>query len=149
MFRTSYSHLNTIQKGHFGEAVAKMAFTLEGYEVYTTEFDDRGIDFVIRSPEGNFYSVQVKTTGQSANPCIYARKFEASDRFLFFHVRLKEGEPPVLYTALGHEWGGALECLSHNEGGGHSGAYYEIRFADKYAGELETLRFENYVERLK
>lgn len=60
MLPKHYSHLNVIQKGVFGEAFAKMAFTLVAFEVYSSEYDDRGIDFVVRSPKGSFYSLQVK-----------------------------------------------------------------------------------------
>src|SRR5438034_3501282 len=129
MLKTSYKHLNNIQKGSFAEAYAKMAFTLEGFEVYTTEYDDRGIDFVIRNKEGRFFSVQVKATGGSASPFIYAEKFEASPDFLLCAVRLVEGEMPELYLARGTDWDAEKGCLHINPGGGDAGAYYELRFS--------------------
>src|SRR5205823_7409877 len=101
MLKTSYKHLNTVQKGSFAEAYSKMAFTLEGFEVYTTEYDDRGIDFVIRNEEGKFFCVQVKAVGESANPFVYADKFEATSDFLVCVVRLVEGEMPEIYLACG------------------------------------------------
>jgi len=52
VLKTSYKRLNNIQKGSFAEAYAKMAFTLEGFEVYTSEYDDRGVDFVVRNNDG-------------------------------------------------------------------------------------------------
>jgi len=66
MLQTSYTHLNNIQKGCFAEAYAKMAFTLEAFEVYDTEYDDRGIDFITRWPSGPFLSVQVKATDKQS-----------------------------------------------------------------------------------
>src|SRR5206468_5647512 len=104
MLKTSYKHLNRIQKGSFAEAYAKMAFTLEGFEVYTTEYDDRGIDFVIRNNEGRYFSVQVKATGGAVSPFIYAEKFEASSDFLLCAVRLVEGKMPEIYLARGTDW---------------------------------------------
>ncbi len=68
-----------------------MAFTLEGFEVYTTEYDDRGIDFVIRNNEGTCFSVQVKATSASASPFMFADKFEVPSEFLLCAVRLVEG----------------------------------------------------------
>jgi hypothetical protein len=38
-----------------------MDFTLYGFEVYSSEVDDRGIDFVVRSASGRYYDVQVKS----------------------------------------------------------------------------------------
>ena len=42
------------KRGHFGEYFAEMQFMLYGFEVYKTLVDDRGIDFIIRKPNGPF-----------------------------------------------------------------------------------------------
>jgi len=149
MLKTSYNHLNNIQKGSFVEAYAKMAFTLEGFEVYTTEYDDRGVDFVIRNGDGKYFAVQVKATSESANPFVYAEKFVATNEFLLCAVRLVEGQSPDLYLASGSDWDTEKECLHFNPGGGRAGAYYELRFAKLHSESLKRHRFENYVERLR
>lgn len=145
MLKTTYKHLNTVQKGSFGEAFAKMAFTLEGLEVYTTEYDDRGVDFVIRNKSGKFFSVQVKTTDASSNPFIKSEKFQVSDDFIFCAVRIVEGKLPIIYIAKGSDWEAENECLHYNPDGGSSGAYYEIRFANKYEDQLKKMEFINYI----
>jgi hypothetical protein len=38
-----------------------MQFVLLGYEVYSSEVDDRGIDFVLRRKPGLYWDVQVKS----------------------------------------------------------------------------------------
>ncbi|TWT51304.1 hypothetical protein Pla22_40810 [Rubripirellula amarantea] len=152
MLRTSYAHLNTIQKGCFAEAYSKMAFTLEGFEVYDSEYDDRGIDFVCRSPGGVFYSVQVKatdTTSNQTNPFIFESKFQKTSDFLMCAVRLAEGFRPSIYLARGSDWGGTSECLGFNANGGNSGAYYEMRFAKRYADSIELHTFADYIHRLR
>ncbi len=149
MLKKFYKHLNNVQKGSFAEAYAKMAFTLEGFEVYTTDYDDRGIDFVIRSAAGGFFSVQVKATGASANPFVYADKFQAALDFLFCAVRLIEGETPEIYLARGTDWDQEKEALHYNPGGGDAGAYYELRFSGRHSTSLQRHRFENYVAQLK
>ena len=101
MLRTTYNHLNTVQKGSLGEAFSKMAFTLEGFEVYDSEYDDRGIDFVVRNSSGRFLSVQVKATDKTANPFIKEDKFSDADDFVFCAVRLIDGESPALFLARG------------------------------------------------
>ncbi|WP_182866630.1 DUF4365 domain-containing protein [Rhodopirellula sp. JC639] len=101
--KTTYQHLNTIQKGSFGEAYAKMAFTLEGFEVYDSEYDDRGVDFVVRSRSGKFFSVQVKSTDPTSNPFVKADKFISSSDYLLCAVRLTEGQQPAIYLARGSE----------------------------------------------
>ena len=149
MLKTSYGHLNTVQKGSLGEAFSKMAFTLEGFEVYDAEYDDRGVDFVVRNSSGRFLCVQVKATDKASNPFIKEDKFRHADDFVFCAVRLIDGDSPVLYVARGSDWGSDLECLNYNPGGGSSGPYYEIRFAAKYATELTQLEFQRYIERIR
>lgn len=149
MLRTSYKHLNTVQKGSVGEAFSKLAFTLEGFEVYDTEYDDRGIDFVVRNSSGKYFSVQVKATDETSNPFIKQSKFDSSQEFVLCAVRLLEGEPPKAYLACGSDWETGLECLSFNSGGGETGPYYEMRFSAKYREQLAQLEFRTYVEKLR
>ncbi|MCG8607471.1 DUF4365 domain-containing protein [bacterium] len=149
MLRTSYKHLNTIQKGTFGEAYAKMAFTLEGFEVYSSEYDDRGIDFIVRNRSGRFFSVQVKATDDTSNPFVYESKFRDRDDYIFCAARIIDGEQPSLYIAQGSEWKTGIECLYYNSEGGKSGPYYEMRFASKYREQLVQFEFRTYIERIK
>lgn len=38
-----------------------MEFASYGYDVYTSEVDDHGVDFVARNPrDGQYYEIQVK-----------------------------------------------------------------------------------------
>jgi len=145
MLRTTYKHLNRIQKGSFAEAYAKMAFALEGFEVYTPEYDDRGIDFLIRNGAGKHFCVQVKATCESVNPFIYADKFDDSSEFLLCAVRLVDGKAPEIYLARGSDWKVEKECLHKNLGGGKAGAYYELRFSRRYSASLSKHSFEQYV----
>jgi len=126
-----------------------MAFTLEGFEVYNTEYDDRGIDFVIRNSLGKFYSVQVKATDENSNPFIRKEKFQSSDDFMLCAVRLVENKPPSLYLALGVDWTKDTECLHFNPEGGASGPYYEMRFSNKYLDELSQHEFQIYIEKIR
>ena len=62
MPNTNWSKLNHLQLGRYAEYYAKMEFTSYGFEVYTSEVDDHGVDFVAKLPgENTFYEVQVKS----------------------------------------------------------------------------------------
>lgn len=148
MLPQRYSHLTKVQKGTFGEALAKMAFTLEGFEVYTPEWDDHGVDFVIRRPGGTLYNVQVKTTDPATNPFIYESRFQLSDDFLLVAVRVVDGQAPDLYVARGSEWKTPGRCLNHNSKGGTAGPYFELRLSPRYTNELARFRFDVYVKAL-
>ena len=125
-----------------------MSFILEGFEVYYTEYDDRGVDFIVRDKKEIFYEVQVKTTGTTVNPFIYEEKFGKSDTFLFCAVRVEEGEPPSIYLAKGSDWDKDIQCLRYNPSGGKAGSYFEMSFAKKYQSELAELEFQNSIKTL-
>lgn len=62
MPRMKWDKLNQRQLGQYGEYYAKMEFASYGYDVYTSEVDDHGVDFVARGiVTGTFYEVQVKS----------------------------------------------------------------------------------------
>lgn len=57
----NYKLLNPLQVGRIGEYLVKLNLTLYGLDVYTTEVDDKGIDFIIRINDNKYIDVQVKT----------------------------------------------------------------------------------------
>ena len=57
----SYNHLNHLQIGRIGEYWAKLCFTLNGFETYHCDVDDKGIDFILRVNETRYIDIQVKT----------------------------------------------------------------------------------------
>ncbi|MGB7326518.1 MAG: hypothetical protein WBD31_16710 [Rubripirellula sp.] len=94
MERYNWSRLNALQVGRFAEYFAKMEFALYGYEVFTSEVDDRGIDFIIRK-DGRFCEVQVKSI-RGFNYVFFPKdKFPASR--LAAVVVLHEGQSPEFY----------------------------------------------------
>ena len=50
MPNTNWSKLSHLQLGRYAEYYAKMEFVSYGYDVYTSEVDDHGVDFVARNP---------------------------------------------------------------------------------------------------
>ena len=79
-----------------------MEFVLCGCDVFTSEVDDHGIDFVVRTREGNHFDVQVKSfrvTPGGNTPYVFLEK----DKFNIHPSRLlalvhfaKMNEPPTL-----------------------------------------------------
>ena len=58
----NWSELTHMQLGKYAEYYAKMEFASYGYEVYSSEVDDHGVDFVVKVPNTyRFYEVQVKS----------------------------------------------------------------------------------------
>lgn len=59
--RYRWSQLNLQQVGTYTEYFVKMELTMYGFQVYTTEVDNHGIDFVARHGRGTFLEIQVKS----------------------------------------------------------------------------------------
>ena len=86
MSRYKWSKLNKQQLGTYFEYFMKMVFTMFGFEVYTSEVDDRGIDFIARTDKGVFLEIQAK--------CVRNYNYVFMKKA---HFAPKEG----LYVALG------------------------------------------------
>jgi hypothetical protein len=58
-----WSKLSHLQLGKYAEYYAKMEFASYGYEVYTSEVDDHGVDFIAKAPDTSvYYEIQVKSS---------------------------------------------------------------------------------------
>lgn len=146
---SSGNRLNRQQLGFIGESVAKIAFTLEGFEVYATAYDDRGIDFVVRGANNIFLPVQVKTTNNQANPFILAKKFESVPGLLFCSVRFVRDADPVLHLAVIRDWSTAKgNFLKFNSKGGDAGPYYEMNLIGSQAADGVSFEFSKYIRTL-
>jgi hypothetical protein len=104
MQKQHWSSLSTLQLGRYAEYFVKMQFTLHGFDVYSAEVDDKGIDFVIRRHETRYYDVQVK----SASRCNYIffpkDTFEPSQNLFAAIVLFTDDEPPDLYLVRSMVW---------------------------------------------
>ena len=104
MGRYSWNRLNSQQVGRFAEYFVKMEFALYGFEVYTAEVDDRGIDFVARHGAGGFYEVQVKSVRGSNYVFMHKTKFPLRPDRLLALVLLEKDQPPDLYLVPATAW---------------------------------------------
>jgi hypothetical protein len=81
-----------------------MAFALHGFEVFSSEVDDRGIDFVARRGGSAFYEVQVKSIRE--NGYIFLKKALAplSATRLVTAIVLRPAHEPDLYLLRMTAW---------------------------------------------
>ena len=104
MPRYQWAALNTQQAGAFAEYFVKMELTMYGFEVYTTEVDDRGIDFVARKARGPFIEVQVKSLRGYGYVFMQKTKFEIRpDVFLALGL-LFDDQAPRLFLIPATVW---------------------------------------------
>jgi hypothetical protein len=104
MQRYLWSRLNKQQVGAYTEYFVKMELTMYGFQVYSTEVDDRGIDFVARHDSGPFIEVQVKSLRALGYVFMQKTKFVLSDNLYVALGLLFEGKPPELYLIPSRVW---------------------------------------------
>ena len=77
----NWSQLNHLQLGRYAEYYAKMEFALYGFDIYTSEVDDYGVDFMAKYNEV-FYEIQVKAVRLDNYMYIRKNKIMLDDKFL-------------------------------------------------------------------
>ena len=60
MEKQKWNDLSPLQIGKYSEYIAKMEFILYGFDVYSPELDDKGIDFIVRKDDSFYFDIQVK-----------------------------------------------------------------------------------------
>lgn len=77
MYNTNWSRkeLNSQKLGCFGEYYAKMALASYGLDIFTSEVDDHGIDFVAETKQHHFLRFQVKTVRIATTGYTYMHQY--------------------------------------------------------------------------
>jgi hypothetical protein len=104
MERYLWSLLNNQQVGAYTEYFVKMELTMYGFQVYSTEVDDRGVDFVARHNSGPFIEIQVKSIRDFNYVFMHKTKFVLSDSLYVALGLLFDGKPPELYLIPSRTW---------------------------------------------
>jgi len=147
--RYHWDRLNHLQLGRYAEYFAKMEFTLYGFDVYTAEVDDRGIDFVIRRDTDRYYDVQVKSV-RNLN-YIFFRKatFVLRDSLLAAVVLFIEWEAPRLYLIPSTAWCRPDALLvSHDYEGKQSKPEWGLNLSQRNLPLMERFVFDIVVHSL-
>ena len=106
MPNTHWSTLNHLQLGRYAEYYAKMEFASYGFEVYTSEVDDHGVDFVAKLPcENNFLEVQVKAVRNYGYVYITKAKMpKLSDNRFVCYLNFTDGKLPDVFVIPASVW---------------------------------------------
>lgn len=100
----NWSKLSHLQLGKYGEYFAKMEFTKAGFDVYTSEVDDKGIDFVIRKNDSEHYDVQVKSVRNYNYVFMRKEVFHLKENMILALIIFEEDAPPILCLVPSLEW---------------------------------------------
>jgi len=151
MERYQWSKLNTQQVGTYCEYFVKMEFTMYGFEVYSTEVDDRGIDFVARRPGKPFLEIQVKSLRSYGYVFLPKSKFFPSENLYLAFGLLFEGASPQLYLIPSMVWREPTATFverNYDAPDLKSKPEWGINVSRRNMSEIEAFKFQSMVERL-
>ncbi len=104
MFQDNWSKLNRQQLGRYGEYYTKLSFTKEGFDVFTAEVDDKGIDFVIRKNDKEYYDIQVKSVRNLNYVFVRKEVFSPRKNLLLILLLFKNGNEPIVLLIPSLDW---------------------------------------------
>ena len=142
-----WSNLNHMQIGKYAEYFSKMEFTSYGLYVYTSEVDDHGVDFVVKSPQGAFYEVQVKSIRNTGYVFVQKDKIEIQDNWLLCLMRFVDGTLPEVFIIPATTWATAKEPFvsrDYDKEGQKSKPEWGINLSKKNLPKLEAYASDDF-----
>lgn len=103
MEKHDWTRLSRQQLGRYAEYYAKMEFSLYGYDIYSNEIDDKGIDFVIRK-DGKYYDIQVKSVRGNNYVFFQKDKFAIRENLYATLLLFTNGQLPDVYLLPSTLW---------------------------------------------
>lgn len=140
----AWSSISKLHLGKYAEYFVKMECARAGLDVYTSEVDDRGIDFVIRIGSDRYIDVQVKAVRDWTYVFMRKSTFAPRDRLYLALVLLRDGVAPDLYLIPATVWLAPDDLfVSRDYGPGLSSPpEWGMNLSAKRAQRLEEFRFE-------
>ena len=137
--------LSSLQLGRYAEYYAKMEFASYGFEIYTSEVDDHGVDFVFRTKQTKSYCrVQVKSSYKQNYTFMTKEKTPLEEDFLICYVRFSDDALPEVYIIPAKDWetpNAVLVDRKYSEGQ-TSKPEWGINYSKKNAHLLDKYRAE-------
>lgn len=149
MPRYLWKPLNKQQVGAYTEYFVKMELTMYGFQVYETEVDDRGIDFIARFQRGPFLEIQVKSLRSLGYVFVEKEKFHLYENNYLALGLLMEGQPPELFLLPSLVWRSPNALVvERNYEGLKSKPEWGLNISKKNMPALREYAFEAMIQKL-
>lgn len=138
-----WSKLTPLQLGRYGEYYAKMEFASYGLDIYTSEVDDHGVDFICKNKKGEFFEIQVKSIKDSTGYAFVKKSdFDINNKYqLIVILRFIEQELPYAYVIPITAWQHTSDLLrSRDYEGLKSKPEYGVNVSKKNMSLLEKYK---------
>lgn len=145
-----WSKLNNLQLGRYAEYFAKMEVASYGLEVYTSEVDDHGIDFIIKDKKGRFCEIQVKAKTKNGYVFMQKSKFDIDNKNLYLILLVFEsGKLPDIFLIPSETWKESNDVFvdrKYDKPGQKSVPEYGINISQKNHDILEIFKFKESIK---
>jgi len=149
MKKYEWSQLSKLQVGKYAEYFVKMEFTQHGFDVYSTEVDDRGIDFVVRKEPSTYYDIQVKSIRETGYIFFPKENFSLRRNLLAAIVIFSQGKLPEIYLIPSEAWQRQDALLrSRDYIGKNSPPEWGLNLSKKNRPLLSRFAFEEMAKKL-
>jgi hypothetical protein len=145
----NWNKLSAMQLGKYAEYIAKMEFASYGMDVYTSEVDDHGIDFIVKDKNGRFCEIQVKSVNHSSYVFMQKTKFNITNENVYVVLLLfNDGRLPDVFVLPASLWRNPDSMFvdrNYDKEGQTSKPEYGISLAKKNISTLEKFRMEEMI----
>jgi len=146
----TWNDISKQQLGKFAEYYSKMELTRYGFQVYSPEIDDRGIDFIIRYGTGPLFEIQVKSVRKSGYVYMEKSKFILKDKLFCLLLIFNEGQLPNLFLLPSLSWNKSDDLLRERKyEGKRSAPEWGLNISKKNMHILEQYDFDKQISKLK
>lgn len=151
MPNTKWSQLNHMQLGKYAEYYAKMEFASYGFDVYTSEVDDHGIDFIAKTKSGRFLEIQVKAARQNNYVFMQKGKWDIQNPDYYLALLLFEDDKlPEVYLIPATAWKTPDELLCDKDYDGlKSKPEYGLNLSQKNRSILGKYKIKEILNEFK
>ncbi|GAB2540935.1 DUF4365 domain-containing protein [Rufibacter soli] len=151
-----YDGLTHLQVGKIGEYWFKLILTLKGFDTYTSEVDDKGIDFIVRVNDNRHVDIQVKTIRREKTSYVFVSKNawenQLRENLYLGLVILQNGTLPQTYMIPSTAWleeSALFRNRDYMELGQKSKPEWGLNLSAKNMPLLDQFRIENQLGGLR
>ena len=149
MEKQKWKDLSPLQIGKYSEYIAKMEFILYGFDVYSPELDDKGIDFIVRKDDSFYFDIQVKAVRDFNYIYFQKSKFQIRENLYAFILIYRKELKPSMYLIPSNIWNGPNKLfVSRDYKGKKSVPEFGINLSEKNLPKLDEFNFEKTIEDL-
>ena len=149
MEKQKLKDLSPLQIGKYSEYIAKMEFILYGFDVYSPELDDKGIDFIVRKDDSFYFDIQVKAVRDFNYIYFQKSKFQIRENLYAFILIYRKELKPSMYLIPSNIWNEPNKLfVSRDYKGKKSVPEFVINLSEKNLAKLNEFLLEKSIENI-